>query len=100
MHWRSLLRVLVGSLLLAACGDQGPKELRILAGSENATLEPIVRAFCDDRGWQCPMTYRGSVDMKLALEEPEPPFEAVWPAHSRWIDLGDHERRGENPASV
>ena len=113
MLWPNFLRVLGATMLLVlvACGEEGPKELRILAGSENATLEPIVRAHCDDQGWQCPMTYRGSVDIKLALnflffpspppppppppplppppllpppppEEPDLPFDAVWPAHS------------------
>ena len=102
MLWPNFLRVLGATMLLVlvACGEEGPKELRILAGSENATLEPIVRAYCDDQGWQCPMTYRGSVDIKLALEEPDLPFDAVWPAHSRWIDLGDHSRRLKHQTSI
>ena len=102
MWWRNILRSGLASVLLAlaACGDEDPKELRILAGSENATLEPIVRAFCDDQGWRCPITYKGSVDIKLALAEPELPFDAVWPAHSRWIDLGDQARRVKHQASI
>ena len=59
-----------------------------------------MRTYCDDQGWQCPMTYRGSVDIKLALEEPDLPFDAVWPAHSRWIDLGDHSRRLKHQTSI
>jgi Ca-activated chloride channel homolog len=92
---------------LAACDDGGQqasvpadRTLRILSGSENQTLAPIVEAYCRSQGWACPMTYQGSVDIKLALETPEPGFEAIWPAHSRWIDLGDKARRVSHVRSI
>lgn len=72
----------------------------ILSGSENASLEPIVTGFCRTQGWACEMSYAGSVEIKLRLEEPETDFDAVWPAHGRWIEMGDKRRRVKDARSI
>ena len=46
------------------------------------------------------MDYRGSVDIMLALREGKRGFDAIWPAHSRWIDLGDQSRRVKHATSI
>lgn len=74
--------------------------LSIVSGSENKSLEPIVTEFCQAQGWHCDVHYQGSVDIKLALEEEEVPFDAVWPAHSRWVELGDGRRRVKHLTSI
>lgn len=92
------------ALLLAGCdggGAPGPERtLTILSGSENRSLEPIVAEFCAAEGWACPMTYSGSVDIRLALADGTIEADAVWPAHSRWIEMGDRERRVKHLASI
>ncbi len=90
-------------LALAGCGEGAPdpsRTLSIVSGSENRSLEPIVTAFCDDNGWSCPMTYSGSVDIRLMLEEGDMAFDAVWPAHSRWVELGDRRRQVKHLESI
>ncbi|NBB82694.1 MAG: solute-binding protein [Alphaproteobacteria bacterium] len=74
--------------------------LSIVSGSENRSLEPIVAEFCAEQGWACPMTYRGSVDIRLALADGTMEADAVWPAHSRWVEMGDRERRVKHLASI
>ena len=96
----------LAALGLAALGagcDGTPRPQRtlsIVSGSENRSLEPIVQAFCQDEGWACPMTYQGSVDIRLALEDGDPGHDAVWPAHSRWVEMGDRERRVKHLESI
>jgi Ca-activated chloride channel family protein len=87
-------------LLLGAC-DPGPQgQLTIVSGSENQTLEPLVQAYCRAEGWQCQVRYLGSVDIRLALEQDAVDFDAVWPAHGRWIELGDRARRVKHTRSI
>ncbi len=88
------------SIGLLSC-DGGPQdELTILSGSENRSLQPLIEAFCDDRGWVCHMTYQGSVDIRLALQSGAEGFDAVWPAHTRWVEMGDRERRVKHLRSI
>lgn len=91
------------AVVVAGCGEGAPdpaRTLSIVSGSENRSLEPIVTAFCDDRGWSCPMTYSGSADIRLLLEEGDVAFDAVWPAHSRWVGLGDRDRQVRHLQSI
>lgn len=91
----------VGAMVVRCDGAPGPdRTLSIVSGSENRSLEPIVREFCEDEGWACPMTYMGSVDIRLALEDGDPGHDAVWPAHSRWVEMGDRERRVKHLDSI
>ena len=43
--------------------------LRILSGSENQELEPLLEACAKDTGVRIEMEYRGSVDIMRALQE-------------------------------
>lgn len=87
------LLVLVGPLIVSGCGLFRGSEvhLTIVSGSENESLEPLVANFARRRGYDIEMTYMGSVDMMLAMSTPEFAYDAVWPAHSLWIALGDED---------
>jgi len=65
--------------------------LRILAGSENKALEPILADFTRQSGIPVEMVYRGSVDIMLELQQGAVGFQAVWPANSLWIDLSGNK---------
>jgi Ca-activated chloride channel family protein len=99
---------LVMAMLVLTCSpapepeqrNQGD-ELIILAGSENETLEPIVAEFAAARGARIEMRYLGSVDIGLALEAgPAIEADAVWPANSLWLALGDQQRVLRHAASI
>jgi Ca-activated chloride channel family protein len=78
---------------LAACGTSGGGDdgepFRILSASENQTLEPLLRRWADDKDVRLEIKYAGSVDIMLTLEAADVPYDAVWPANSMWIGLGD-----------
>jgi len=96
----ALILVVVFALLaLPACSLTTPtptppptQTLRILAGSENATLEPLLQGYARRSNLTLELTYKGSVDIMLELERGvATPYDAVWPANSLWIALGDKQ---------
>src|SRR5262249_878496 len=44
--------------------------------------------------------YRGSLDIMLALEDDSGGFDAVWPASSIWIEMGDAHKRAKHVESI
>lgn len=108
---------LVGLVVLAlACGggsesggpalDPNPRAgggttLDIVSGSENEGLEPVIHEFARARGVEIRMHYRGSVDISLDLAQGAAvDFDAVWPANSLWIVLGDREKVVRHEKSI
>jgi len=66
--------------------------LRIISGSENQTLEPLLHECAKRANLTLEVTYKGSVDIMLELERGSAiPYDAVWPANSLWIALGDKQ---------
>jgi Ca-activated chloride channel family protein len=94
------------TLLLSACGGgtvdaNHPNAFRIVSGSENESLEPIVQRFCKQKRQACVMTFKGSLDIGLSLRPgSDVGADAVWPASSVWIDLYDTERRVKDSQSI
>ncbi|MCA9759199.1 MAG: VWA domain-containing protein [Candidatus Eisenbacteria bacterium] len=88
-------------ILVSGCGEPTPdRQMRILSGSENKTLEPILQEFARSKGVALEMDYKGSVDIMLALQQPEFEYDAVWPANSLWISIGDTQRRVKHSKSI
>ena len=109
-----LLAVLGFSACLGAGGGQtagtgqeadtvignGRQSLRILSGSENQELEPILEDFSRESGIRVEMTYQGSLDIMRVLEQDEIAYDAVWPASSLWLNVGDTGHRVKHGESV
>lgn len=87
----ALIALVVASAFLA---PQSPTTtLRIVAGSENEPLEPLIREFARKEGIGVEISYLGSVDISRGLAAGKAAeFDAVWPAHSLWIELGDTQK--------
>ena len=67
--------------------------LTLLSGSENKDLEPILQRYAAQAGMRVELKYRGSVDISREIEKGrEAEVDAVWPASSLWIDLGDSRK--------
>ncbi|MDP5219027.1 substrate-binding domain-containing protein [Ruegeria sp. 2205SS24-7] len=95
------LVLVVGAILLVG-RSSGPKTtLHIVSGSENKALEPIVRDWGADNGVLVDVSYLGSVDIARALSEGgNSEFDAVWPASSLWIELGDTSKLVKHDTSI
>ena len=86
---------------LAHCSDSGGPPLRIVSGSENKALEPIIQDWAEDQGVAVEVAYLGSVDISRELGKGvESEYDAVWPAHSLWIELGDAQRVVKHEESI
>lgn len=72
-------------------GSFGGETLQILSGSENEALSDILKACAKETGVSIAMTYKGSVDIMNELESGAEAYDAVWPASSLWISLGDKQ---------
>lgn len=97
MRLRQLLFVFAAilSLLAAGCGVGGGgggaenRTLRIVSGSENRTLEPIIQEWASENNYTVIVDYQGSVDIARMLRSGAMQYDAVWPANSLWIAYGD-----------
>ncbi|HEY3285201.1 MAG TPA: VWA domain-containing protein [Armatimonadota bacterium] len=74
--------------------------LTIVSGSENKTLEPLIQRFAASKNVRIAVEYKGSVDIMLALQDTNTPYDAVWPANSLWISLGDTHKRVKHSQSI
>jgi Ca-activated chloride channel family protein len=86
------IALLLSLLAAIGCNLTAPtgEPFRIISGSENQTLEPLVQELSKQIRVPIELTYKGSVDIMLELENgAATPYDAVWPANSMWIALGD-----------
>src|SRR3569623_60435 len=110
MHrFLSALAALILLPQLAGCSSTGTtsgsdskaaSDLVLLSGSENKSLEPILHEFERKSSSHLQIEYLGSVDTMLRLENGAPGADAVWPANSLWIDLGDRQHLVKKSASI
>jgi Ca-activated chloride channel family protein len=89
------------------CSDDTSKiigksvELSIVAGSESKQIEDIILSCARKNGIKVKMHYSGSVDMMLAMKNKDFAHDAVLPASSIWLRLGDQEfHRVKEEASI
>jgi Ca-activated chloride channel homolog len=67
-----------------------PKALNIVAGSEqDKVLRTIVQPWCDEHGYTCTFTLKGSVDQARLLATGERNFDAYWFASTVFLQVGD-----------
>ncbi|MCK6579856.1 MAG: VWA domain-containing protein [Anaerolineae bacterium] len=93
--------VLIILLFATACSSGGPSTtLRIVSGSENRPLEPIIQEWARSHNTTVEMTYQGSVDIARLLQNGGASFDGVWPANRLWIDFGDTQNIVRHDASI
>ncbi len=105
MRKRSLLLLIFALIcigLFSACSDEekpttktanfevgSGETLRIVSGSENKELEFILEAFAKENNVRIEMDYLGSLEIMSMLGDENIDYDAVWPASSIWINMGD-----------
>ncbi len=79
-----------------------PKDpvLTLVSGSENQDLEAILEEFTKDHHVAIAIKYLGSLDIMHILEQDVVPYDAVWPASSLWISVGDNQHRVKHLSSI
>ena len=75
--------------------------LAIVAGSENSILEPLLQQFSREQNVSISIKHMGSVDISMELAKgTASQFDAVWPASSLWLSLGDKQGVIKNAMSI
>ncbi|MGN1089820.1 MAG: substrate-binding domain-containing protein, partial [Huintestinicola sp.] len=74
--------------------------IRILSGSENKELSDILSECSRKTGVGIEMTYKGSVDIMNELKNGAEDYDAVWPASSIWLSLGDERHIIKHDKSI
>ena len=102
-HLGLILSLALG-LTLVAC-NQLPffkkQPFSIVSGSENKSLEPMIKALGRDNGLEVEVTYLGSVDIAREIQKGTAcTYDAVWPASSIWLALGDTQRVVKHSKSI
>lgn len=94
--------VLLAGLGLTFSGLLGPRtSLMIVSGSENKSLQPIIEEWGRKNAVDVEVSYLGSVDIARALNDGKgAAFDAVWPANSLWIELGDTQKVVKHDRSI
>lgn len=87
--WSCIIVIILSLISLFTGCSISENKLVILSGSENETLEPILKEFGKASHVDIEMRYKGSVDIMLELEKGSTDADIVWPANSLWITLGD-----------
>jgi Ca-activated chloride channel family protein len=86
--------------VLSAEGSDVKNPLRIVSGSENRDLEFLLEDFCGKNNAAISISYMGSLDIMQILRQGGGEYDAVWPANSMWISLGDAFFKVKHRASV
>ncbi len=63
--------------------------LKIVSGSENKELEPIIEEYAKENKQNIQIDYQGSLDIMRLIGDSNITYDAVWPASSIWLNLGD-----------
>ena len=74
--------------------------IRILSGSENEVLETVIDECSQATGVEIEMDYKGSVDIMRELESGAKEYDAVWPASSIWLSMGDVDHLVKHSQSI
>lgn len=78
----------------------GQQTLHIVSGSENKELEPILEEFAKKEKIKILIDYQGSLDIMRLLQNEEIEYDAVWPASTLWISMGDTSHRIKHAESI
>jgi Ca-activated chloride channel family protein len=93
-------------LLLSLVGCLGPNShdsrftFRLVTGTENRSLVPLLEQFAEQEDVKIEFSHQGSVDTMLELQSGAASYDAVWPASSIWLALGDTQRVVQQTKSI
>ena len=95
-----MIKLLITALLMLFTGC-ARDSFTILSGSENESLKPLLEEFGRENGARIELKTMGSVDMMHLLQKDSlNGYDAIWPAASMWLSLGDSHNRVTQAKSI
>ncbi len=95
-----IILILISLLYCSKKGHFSSADLTIISGSENKTLMPLIREFERKHGVSIHVSFKGSLDIMIMLKQQGFQYDAVWPANSLWIKMGDVHRKVKHVKSI
>ncbi len=92
--------LILAAVFLSGCAGSPKNTFTILSASENKEITPVLDQFSKKNGIKINMVYKGSVDIMHELEKDSASYDAVWPANSMWITMGDKNHKVRLQQSV
>ncbi len=71
--------------------DVTSEEFNIIASSENEDLEPIIREYAVQKGYDISVEYAGTLDIMQKLNEGQTNYDAAWVSNSIWLYMLDDD---------
>lgn len=96
----SLLLALTGCALAQPPPEQDSKAFRILADPQYDFLKEEISQIAQKEGVKLSYTALGSVDLMLRMQNQADTVDAVWPADSIWLALGNRDNIVKNTLSI
>lgn len=81
-------------------GQRNPGAAHPLGARRTPSWSPILEEYARDAGVRIEMTYQGSLDIMRALGQEDLAYDAVWPASSLWLNVGDTGHRIKHAESI
>ena len=81
-------------------GGKPTATLSIASGSENKEVATAIQKAADQSNVAVTMHYMGSLEIMNALKAGGQNYDAVWPASSMWISMGDAKHIVKDAAST
>ncbi len=78
----------------------GGQTIKIASGSENKEAADVIKSAAEKAGVTVKMDWMGSLDVMSVLKNGGDGYDAVWPASSMWITMGDSKHVVKNEKST
>ncbi|MFL5758688.1 MAG: substrate-binding domain-containing protein [Thermomicrobiales bacterium] len=90
LGWMPIIVIVLGVLAHCTTGDSSSQPtFHLLTGSENRELDPIIQRFAKQEDVTIETSYQGSVDTMITIQQGAKDYDAIWPASSLWVTLGN-----------
>ncbi len=97
---RSGLLLFLFIIIAINCSVTKLEPISIISAREHEILEPFIEEFEKEYKTKIEMHYKGSIDILTCLRGEGHDYDAVWPADSLWIALGDNDGNVKHTESV
>jgi Ca-activated chloride channel family protein len=104
LFWGLALIMVIGLvmsvLVLLTPSPDSRLTFQLVTGTENRSLVPMIEEFAEQQDVRIEFTHQGSVDTMLELQGGAEAYDAIWPASSIWLDLGDTQHVVQQTKSI
>lgn len=100
LNFLIILSITIANLLLSTCTTERLDPISVVTVSDNNILEPFIEEFEKKYRTEVEMHYKETVEIMIGLQDGTLEYDAVWPADTLWIFLGDKKNQVKHIKSI